>query len=92
MVALLRMTVTGTVPCSRAQSTEIGVFKRYRDFEADRCPHEKMPLHLRCGGQEPRPPQRFLEMHRLAYMVKTIDRAVAVVPKGALLVEASPRR
>lgn len=37
--------------------------------------------------QEPRPPERFLEMHRLAHIVKTIDRAVAVVPKGALLVE-----
>ncbi len=37
--------------------------------------------------KEPRPPERFLEMHRLAHIVKTIDRAVAVVPKGALLVE-----
>lgn len=37
--------------------------------------------------QDPRPPERFLEMHRLAYIVKTIDRAVAVVPKGALIVE-----
>lgn len=42
-------------------------------------------------AQEPRPPERFLEMHRLAQLVKTIDRAVAVVPKGALLVEASKR-
>lgn len=39
--------------------------------------------------QEPRPPERFLEMHRLAYIVKAIDRAVAVVPKGALLVEVN---
>eukprot|EP00903_Cladosiphon_okamuranus_P015183 g14037.t1 len=39
--------------------------------------------------EDPRPPERFLEMHRLAHIVKTIDRAVAVVPKGALLVEAS---
>ena len=30
-------------------------------------------------------------MHRLAHIVKTVDRAVAVVPKGALLVEASER-
>lgn len=42
-------------------------------------------------AQEPRPPERFLEMHRLAHLVKTIDKAVAVVPKGALLVEASKR-
>lgn len=28
-------------------------------------------------------------MHRLAHIVNKIDRAVAVVPKGALLVEAS---
>lgn len=40
--------------------------------------------------QEVRPPERFLEMHRLTHIVKVIDRAVAVVPKGALLVEVKP--
>ncbi|CAM9238933.1 unnamed protein product [Ectocarpus sp. 13 AM-2016] len=55
----------------------------------DEEPEEEEPPAGEDEEEELRPPERFLEMHRLAFIVKTIDWAVAVVPKGALLVEAS---
>jgi radial spoke head protein 9 len=35
------------------------------------------------------PPERFREMHRLSFVVATIDHDAAVVPRGALVVDAS---
>jgi hypothetical protein len=38
---------------------------------------------------EPIEPERFKEVHRLAYAVQMIERDVAIAPKGAYLVDAS---
>lgn len=38
---------------------------------------------------EPVEPERFKEVHRLAYAVQMIERDVAIAPKGAYLVDAS---
>ncbi|CAM9526343.1 unnamed protein product, partial [Hapterophycus canaliculatus] len=65
-----------------------GILRGDPSLPLDEEPEEEPP-EGDDGEEEPRPPERFLEMHRLAHIVKTIDRAVAVVPKGALLVEAS---
>lgn len=40
-------------------------------------------------GEEPVEPERFREHHRLAFAVSLIERDVAIIPRGAYLVDAS---
>ena len=48
------------------------------------------PVPEPAEGEEPVvPPERFREMHRLAYATYTIDHDVAILPKGAFIVDAS---
>jgi radial spoke head protein 9 len=41
------------------------------------------------GEEEAPPPERFREMHRLAFTVSQIDHDVSVLPRGAFVVDAS---
>ncbi|CAM9526033.1 unnamed protein product, partial [Chrysoparadoxa australica] len=52
-------------------------------------PLDKEPEEQDDGDEEAKGPERFREVHRLAYTVQAIDRDVAVIPKGALIVEPS---
>ena len=48
------------------------------------------PVPEPAEGEEPQaPPERFREMHRLAYSVYSIDHDAAVLPKGAFIGDAS---
>jgi len=56
------------------------------------------PSFFAYNGEEPEPEdpeappvERFREMNRLAYTVKTIDNNCAVVPRGALVVDATKK-